>query len=155
MEGKEEEKEESTVSPECIDSTVAQFSLPSAPSHLLHWSLSFSCSPRLFTTLSCMLSLSLCLPLTSSRFLFLSPSLFLSRHVVLYEFIGDLVATHPRFYRVTIMWKWFRKSLKLHVKKVLKRLHYAREIHTSLLLSMYLQTTSTQIIEIYCYRIES
>lgn len=61
--------------------------------------------------------------------------LFLSRHVVLYEFIGNLVATHPRFYRVTIMWKWFRKSLKLHVKKVLKRLHYAREIHTSLLLS--------------------
>lgn len=46
--------------------------------------------------------------------------LFLSRHVVLYEFIGDLVATHPRFYRVTIMWKWFRKSLKLQGKESFK-----------------------------------
>jgi len=34
-EGEEEEKEESTVSPECIDNTVAQFSLPPSPFHLL------------------------------------------------------------------------------------------------------------------------
>jgi len=122
--GEEKEKEESTVSPECIDSTVAQFSL------LLLPLFTFSSDPSHFLALLVYsppsLACYLCLPLTSSRIVFLSSSLFVPSRRPLYEFIGHLVATHPRFNRVTIIWKWFRKFLKLHMKKVLKYLHCTR-----------------------------
>jgi len=126
---KRKRRRESTILPECIDSTVAQFPLclPSSLSLPPSLSLSLSRSPLLVSLLHILLhhlgSLSFsCSPLSSCYQLLhpispapspadiqplalsLIPSLCLalfSRVAPSYKFIGDLVATHSRPDRVT------------------------------------------------------